>query len=192
LNSIKRPASGCQQGGSSKGTLDAIIFYPTRTPFCDFQLDAAVTFVPHLNYRREPRVLFPLQSSLLSAMITATMTSRSEVLQHLEGFLKENLPTFLKDVKDSWQPADYLPDPRQDTFFDEVKLLREKAKDLSYDLVAVLVGDTITEEALPNYEAWFHQLDDLNRDPDNGWAQWIRAGRPRKTATATCSTATST
>jgi acyl-[acyl-carrier-protein] desaturase len=38
----------------------------------------------------------------------------------------------------------------------------------------VLIGDTITEEALPNYEAWFHQLDDLNRDPDNGWAQWIR------------------
>ena len=107
-------------------------------------------------------------------MLSATLTSRSEVLQHLEGFLAENLDGFLRKVEDSWQPADFLPDSRLDTFFDEVKQLREKAKNLSYDLVAVLIGDTITEEALPNYEAWFHQLDDLNRDPNNAWAQWIR------------------
>ncbi|WP_046242644.1 acyl-ACP desaturase [Hymenobacter terrenus] len=107
-------------------------------------------------------------------MLTSTMTSRSEVLQHLEGFLKSNMGTFLKSVEDSWQPADFLPDSRLDNFFDQVKELREKAKNLSYDLLAVLIGDTITEEALPNYEAWFHELDGLNRDPDNGWAQWIR------------------
>ncbi|TGE20123.1 acyl-ACP desaturase [Hymenobacter elongatus] len=104
----------------------------------------------------------------------ATVASRSEVLQHLESFLKENIDGFLKKVDDSWQPTDFLPDSRSDTFFDEVRDLRESAKGLSYDLLAVLIGDTITEEALPNYEAWFHQLDDLNRDPDNGWAQWIR------------------
>ena len=102
------------------------------------------------------------------------MTSRSEVLQYLEGYVRENIYTFLKKVEDSWQPADYLPDSRRETFFDEVKELRDKAKGLSYDLLAVLIGDTITEEALPNYEAWFHELDDLNRDHDNGWAQWIR------------------
>ncbi|MBT2559558.1 acyl-ACP desaturase [Hymenobacter sp. ISL-91] len=107
-------------------------------------------------------------------MITASVISRSEVLQSMEGFLKENMGTFLKSVETSWQPADFLPDSRLDTFFDEVKLLRERAQGLSYDLLAVLIGDTITEEALPNYEAWFHQLDDLNRDPNNGWAQWIR------------------
>ncbi|WP_254846485.1 acyl-ACP desaturase [Hymenobacter sp. CRA2] len=102
------------------------------------------------------------------------MTSRGEVLEHLEVFLRENMGSFLKKVEDSWQPSDFLPDPRLDSFFDEVKQLRERAKELSYDLLAVLIGDTITEEALPNYEAWFHQLDNLNRDPNNGWAQWIR------------------
>ncbi|MBD2768288.1 acyl-ACP desaturase [Hymenobacter sp. BT664] len=107
-------------------------------------------------------------------MLTSTMTSRSEVLQHLEGFLKSNMSSFLKSVEESWQPADFLPDSRLDSFFDQVKELREKAKNLSYDLLAVLIGDTVTEEALPNYEAWFHELDDLNRDRDNGWAQWIR------------------
>lgn len=104
----------------------------------------------------------------------ATGISRSEVLQHIEPFLRNNLGTFLKSVEESWQPSDFLPDSRLDTFFDEVKLLRERAGELSYDLLAVLIGDTITEEALPNYEAWFHELDHLNRDRDNGWAQWIR------------------
>jgi acyl-[acyl-carrier-protein] desaturase len=105
---------------------------------------------------------------------TSTSISRSEVLQHIEPFLRANLGTFLKSVEDSWQPSDFLPDSRLDNFFDEVKLLRERASELSYDLLAVLIGDTITEEALPNYEAWFHELDHLNRDRDNGWAQWIR------------------
>ncbi len=107
-------------------------------------------------------------------MLSPNVVSRSEVLQHLEGFLKDNIYSFLKRVEDSWQPADFLPDSRLDNFFDELKLLRERAAGLPYDLLAVLIGDTITEEALPNYEAWFHELDDINRDHDNGWAQWIR------------------
>lgn len=107
-------------------------------------------------------------------MITASVATRSEVLQQMEGFLKENIDTFLKPVETNWQPSDFLPDSRQDNFFDEVKLLRERAQGLNYDLLAVLIGDTITEEALPNYEAWFHELEDLNRNRDNGWAQWIR------------------
>ena len=88
-------------------------------------------------------------------MQTSISATRGEVLQQMEGFLKANMSTFLKSVEESWQPADFLPDSRHDTFFDEVKELREKAGSLSYDLLAVLIGDTITEEALPNYEAWF-------------------------------------
>ncbi|MFD1875382.1 acyl-ACP desaturase [Hymenobacter bucti] len=102
------------------------------------------------------------------------MISRGEVLEQLEGYLKDNIYEFLKPVENSWQPADFLPDSRRDTFFDEVKELREKAGALPYDLLAVLIGDTITEEALPNYEAWFHEIDNMNRDDNNGWAKWIR------------------
>ncbi|MCC2545112.1 acyl-ACP desaturase [Hymenobacter sp. BT175] len=107
-------------------------------------------------------------------MIAATMTSRREVLQHLESFLTENLDSFLKKVEDSWQPADYLPDARNESFLNEVRQLQERAQGLSYDLLAVLIGDTITEEALPNYEAWLIAMDDINRDPNNGWARWMR------------------
>jgi acyl-[acyl-carrier-protein] desaturase len=102
------------------------------------------------------------------------LISRGEVLEQLEGYLKDNIYEFLKPVENSWQPADFLPDSRRDTFFDEVKELREKASALPYDLLAVLIGDTITEEALPNYEAWFHEIDNMKRDDNNGWAKWIR------------------
>jgi len=107
-------------------------------------------------------------------MIT-TAISRGEVLTHLEKYLDYNFDSLLKTVEDSWQPADLLPDSRFDNFLEEVKMLRERAKDLSYDLMAVLIGDTITEEALPTYESWLMSTDGLTKDPNSGWMKWIRA-----------------
>lgn len=104
----------------------------------------------------------------------AAITSRVEVLKYLESFVAENLTNFLKSVEDSWQPADLLPDSRLDTFFDEIKLLRERAKSLSYDLFAVLIGDTITEEALPTYESWLFSIADMPNNPDSAWTKWNR------------------
>ena len=43
------------------------------------------------------------------------------------------------------------------------------------DFWVVLVGDTITEEALPTYEAWLLDLDGITQDPDNNLAKWVRA-----------------
>ena len=105
----------------------------------------------------------------------ATAISRGEVLTYLEKFLDYNFDSLLKTVEDSWQPADLLPDSRFDNFLEEVKQLRERAKELSYDLMAVLIGDTITEEALPTYESWLMSTDGLTKDPNSGWMKWIRA-----------------
>jgi len=104
----------------------------------------------------------------------AAISSRVEVLKYLETFVGENLSSFLKSVEESWQPADLLPDARLDTFFDELKQLRERAKNLSYDLFAVLIGDTITEEALPTYESWLFNITDLPTNPDSPWTKWNR------------------
>lgn len=95
-------------------------------------------------------------------------------MKHLQDFLEEVLPTFLKPVEEMWQPADLLPDSRTEDFFDELKQLRERAKELSYDLLAVLVGDTITEEALPTYETWLMNTEDLSRDESGAWVKWVR------------------
>lgn len=101
--------------------------------------------------------------------------SRKEVLAYLEPFMLNEMAEYLKPVEEMWQPADFLPDARKETFFDEIKDLQEGAKSLSYDLLAVLIGDTITEEALPTYESWLCMVDDINRSEQGGWMKWVRA-----------------
>src|ERR1700755_3367154 len=96
---------------------------------------------------------------------------RREVMKHIEKFMLEKKNKYLKPVDTIWQPSDFLPDSSRDTFFSEIKELRESAQDLSYDLVAVLVGDTITEEALPTYESWLTMVQGVSDDEQGGWRQ---------------------
>ncbi|KQB99053.1 acyl-ACP desaturase [Pedobacter sp. Hv1] len=100
--------------------------------------------------------------------------SRKEVLLHVEKYMLKMMPTYLKPIDTNWQPSDFLPDSTTDSFYQDIKILRENAKDLSYDLVAVLIGDTITEEALPTYESWLMMMDDISRDEEGGWMKWNR------------------
>ncbi len=81
---------------------------------------------------------------------------------------------FLKPIETNWQPSDFLPDTTKESFLDEVKLLRESTRELSYDYVAVLVGDTITEEALPTYESWLMDMEGVEQENPTGWSRWIR------------------
>jgi acyl-[acyl-carrier-protein] desaturase len=48
-----------------------------------------------------------------------------------------------------------------DTFFDEVKELHVKLLKI-YDFLVTLVGDTITEEALPTYESWLMDVEGID------------------------------
>ncbi|MVM38712.1 acyl-ACP desaturase [Spirosoma sp. HMF3257] len=82
---------------------------------------------------------------------------------------------FLKPIETNWQPSDLLPDSTTDSFLDDVKLLRESTRELSYDYVAVLVGDTITEEALPTYESWLMDMEGIEQGNPAGWTRWIRS-----------------
>ncbi len=74
---------------------------------------------------------------------------RLEVMKQLESKIDSLIDQFLIPVEKIWQPTDFLPNSQKDTFFDEVTEIRELAKELPYDFWVVLVGDTITEEALP-------------------------------------------
>ncbi len=102
---------------------------------------------------------------------------RLEVMQLLEKKVDSYIDKFLIPVDKIWQPTDFLPDSQnEDTFFDEVKELRELAKELPYDFWVVLVGDTITEEALPTYESWLMDVEgiDQHKDGGNSWSKWVR------------------
>ncbi|MBF6641521.1 acyl-ACP desaturase [Flavobacterium sp. J49] len=99
---------------------------------------------------------------------------RLEVMQFLEKDVDKFVDEFLIPVEKIWQPSDFLPNSENENFFDEVKELREIAKDLPYDFWVVLVGDTITEEALPTYEAWLMDVEGVDNVERNGWSKWVR------------------
>ncbi|QKZ15709.1 acyl-ACP desaturase [Spirosoma sp. KUDC1026] len=84
------------------------------------------------------------------------------------------LDDYLKPIEKNWQPSDFLPDSTQENFLSEVKLLQESARELPYDYVAVLIGDTITEEALPTYESWLMDMEGVEQGENHSWSRWIR------------------
>ncbi|RWW99979.1 acyl-ACP desaturase [Flavobacterium cerinum] len=106
----------------------------------------------------------------------STKNIRLEVMQFLEKNIDTFVDSYLIPVEKIWQPSDLLPDSQNENFFEEVRELREIAKDLPYDFWVVLVGDTITEEALPTYESWLMDVEGVNQveEGGNGWSKWVR------------------
>jgi acyl-[acyl-carrier-protein] desaturase len=100
--------------------------------------------------------------------------SRREVMKYIEPIMLENMDSFLKPIDENWQPSDLLPDSLSINFLQEIRDIQERARGLSYDLLAVLVGDTITEEALPTYESWLALVEDVSKEESGGWMRWIR------------------
>lgn len=103
---------------------------------------------------------------------------RLEVMQTLEKSIDSFVEKFLIAPDKIWQPSDFLPNSQSQNFIEEVKEIRELSKDLNNDFWIVMVGDTITEEALPTYESWLLAVNGISQhanSADNGWAKWIRA-----------------
>lgn len=99
---------------------------------------------------------------------------RLEVMQFLEKKVNTFVDDYLIPVEKIWQPSDLLPNSESENFFEEVKELREIAKDLPYDFWVTLVGDTITEEALPTYESWLMDVEGVDQIEPNAWSKWVR------------------
>lgn len=101
-----------------------------------------------------------------------------EIFKSLEGWAEQNILVHLKQVEKCWQPQDFLPDPASDGFHDQVKELRQRAKEIPDDYLVVLVGDMITEEALPTYQTMLNTLDGVRDETGaspSPWAVWTRA-----------------
>ncbi|MBA0840877.1 hypothetical protein Goarm_003419 [Gossypium armourianum] len=101
-----------------------------------------------------------------------------EIFKSLEDWAENNILTYLKPVEKCWQPQDFLPDPASDGFHEQVKELRERAKEIPDDYFVVLVGDMITEEALPTYQTMLNTLDGVRDETGASltpWAIWTRA-----------------
>jgi len=102
--------------------------------------------------------------------------SRLEVMKHVEKVVDENLSTLLRNPETAWQPSDFLPDLATEEGMEQLRELREEVKALPEDALVVLVGDMITEEALPTYASWISTLEGVGAqgDPETAWGAWNR------------------
>ncbi|CAN6288632.1 unnamed protein product [Urochloa humidicola] len=108
---------------------------------------------------------------------TTAMTApeKADVLRSLDGWAESNLLPLLKAPEHSWQPHDLLPDSSSPGFRDGVDELRARAAGLPDDLLVCLVGNMVTEEALPTYHAALNSFVGYD-DPAaaDAWARWSR------------------
>ncbi|KAD3067296.1 hypothetical protein E3N88_35176 [Mikania micrantha] len=103
-----------------------------------------------------------------------------EVFKFLEPWVAETIHPFLKPTYKCWQPSDFLPNSSQscDQFAAEVKTLRDLSANLPDDCLVVLVGNMITEDALPTYETAMNTFDGVRDETAasaSPWATWTRA-----------------
>ena len=88
---------------------------------------------------------------------------RIEVMNFLGKKIDSIIDEFLKKIDTNWQPSDFLPDSSSENFSVQLKDLQQQCKELPYDYLAVLVGDVITEEALPTYESWLMDVEGITK-----------------------------
>ncbi|EFJ20424.1 hypothetical protein SELMODRAFT_108612 [Selaginella moellendorffii] len=113
-------------------------------------------------------------SSKTSQIMHWLSPEKIEMYKSLESWAEESILPFLRPVEKCWQPQDYLPEPSSESFYDEVRELRERAESLRF----CLVGDMTTEEALPTYLTMLNTLDgtrDETGASPSPWAVWGRA-----------------
>ncbi|GLJ45146.1 hypothetical protein SUGI_0950690 [Cryptomeria japonica] len=110
-------------------------------------------------------------------VLHSMLPQKIEIFKSLEGWVEENVFTHLKHVENSWQPQDFMPDPASEAFIHDIKELRERTLELPDDYLVCLVGDMITEEALPTYQTMLNTLngvrDESGASPTS-WAVWTR------------------
>lgn len=101
-----------------------------------------------------------------------------EVIEDLAPIAGAMVDDVLLETGDkAWQPQDYLPDLSQDDFEEQIREFRGQASCVPDDVLVVLIGDMVTEEALPTYQTLlntFEGCDDPTGTTDSPWARWSR------------------
>lgn len=102
-----------------------------------------------------------------------------EVISGMQGLAANAVDTILVDPQTCWQPADFLPDMSNDGGLEQIGQLRSRASGLPGEVITSLVGNMITEEALPTYQTYFNLVKGINDEgnvaSDKGWVRWSRS-----------------
>ncbi|MEJ8819020.1 acyl-ACP desaturase [Lacibacter sp. H407] len=117
--------------------------------------------------------------TLFMQPLTNELEKNAAVMATLESAASRAVNEYLVDPQQCWQPTDFLPDMAREDAMEQVLLLRKRTDAIPPEVITSLVGNMITEEALPNYQAFFNLLKGVNEEgnmaSENGWVQWSRS-----------------
>ncbi|KAL5218529.1 hypothetical protein ABZP36_019213 [Zizania latifolia] len=107
-----------------------------------------------------------------------------EIARSLNAWVEENMLPLLTPIDSAWQPHDFLPcsaggdeADAMATFTEGVAELRAAAAGVPDELLVCLVGNMVTEEALPTYQSMGNRSEGLADDTGVDalpWARWLR------------------
>ncbi|KAL6873506.1 hypothetical protein ACP4OV_013588 [Aristida adscensionis] len=100
-----------------------------------------------------------------------------QLLMEDAGWAEEHVLPLLTPVEAAWQPADLLPSFSDERRGEQVAELQARAAAVPDDLIVCLVGNMVTEEALPTYMSMGNRVDggrDATGCDGHGWARWLR------------------
>ncbi|KAK4718653.1 hypothetical protein R3W88_016991 [Solanum pinnatisectum] len=124
---------------------------------------------------------YAVASSTSRHQVTHSMPpEKLEIFKSLEPWVSEYILPFRKPVEKCWQPIEFLPDPSQgpEQFEEEVRALRQRTSRLSDEYFVMLVGNMLTEDALPTYQTLINTWDGVRDETGSSpcpWAIWTRA-----------------
>jgi len=115
----------------------------------------------------------------MAKRINYELEKNIEVISQLDGLVGEAVDTLMLDPDKCWQPSDFLPNFNDPEVFEEIKLLQKRAEGIPDTVLTSLVGNMITEEALPSYQTYFNMLEGINEEKNllsnSGWVRWSKA-----------------
>lgn len=101
-----------------------------------------------------------------------------EVISSIEPHVGQFIDDKMSDPDSSWQPTDFLPDFSDPDFADKIRVLQTNIANVPDTVLVSLVGNMITEEALPSYQTFFNLLNGINEEGNiasmSGWVRWSR------------------
>ncbi len=117
-------------------------------------------------------------SELLAPNISRGLQTKIEVIKQVEPLVQEAVDSILVDAETCWQPSDFLPTMNTEDALDQIRLLRTRSAGLPNEVMLSLVGNMITEEALPSYQTYFNLVNGINEERNltskNPWVSWSR------------------
>jgi hypothetical protein len=113
---------------------------------------------------RKPAITYVLEyvrATLFTSYSSTGVYVRRDMdfVQSMESWAEEAIEPLLMSSSDAWQPSDLLPDPASPDFIDAIRMLRSECQTLPAEYLVVLVGDMVTEEALPSYMSMLNRMD---------------------------------